>query len=92
MSTGRHTLMEEAGFELIAQPDQYWVSWIAHNDCLGGPGHPQDANWRWVNVFGGRCNYCKESLPEGLVGAWKLHNYDHYAKALRIRANIKRLS
>ena len=33
MST-KYTLMEEDGFALIAQPEEYWTSWISHKDCL----------------------------------------------------------
>ena len=32
------------------------------------------------------CTYCPKLVPEGILGAWKLHNYDNHAEALRIRS------
>ena len=89
--SSRYVLMEDDGFALIAQPGEYWVSWISHTDrhCSGGATLHKSAPWRWVNVFDGECNYCQAAVPDGLVGAWMLHNYDNYTKALRIRSNLK---
>ncbi len=88
----KHTLMEEDGFTLVAQPGEYWASWVSHTDCPGpelNPGVSDGMLWRWVDMFGDGCKYCPKSPPEGLVGAWKLHNFDNYTKALRIRAGTE---
>lgn len=88
-SLDRSTLMEEDGFELIAQPGEYWQSWIEHKDCPGEQALPAGAPWRWVNLFEGKCKYCPALIPEGISGAWILHNYENYTKALRIRAGLR---
>ena len=82
-----YVLMEDDGFELIAQPGEYWASWISHTKpcCSGEVTRPYSDPWRWVNLFDGHCTYCPALVPDGLLGAWKLHNYDRYTKALRIR-------
>ena len=93
----QHTLMEEGGFELIAQPKEYWVSWVSHKDCPSpervhrnwGPWRCVDGDRieeRWVNIYEGHCTYCSESVPEGIKGAWILHNYENHLKALHIRS------
>lgn len=86
--TTRYPLMEEDGFVLIAQPGEYWVSWIDHKDCPGEKAIAGSAPWRWVNIYDGHCSYCPRLVPEGILGAWKLHNYDNHAKALRIRRTM----
>ena len=88
--SSKYPLMEEDGFVLRSQPGEYWVSWIDHRDC---PSHQAPisatAPWRWVNIYDGHCTYCPRLVPEGILGAWKLHNYDNHAKALRIRSSMK---
>jgi len=88
----RHILMEDDGFYLIAQPGEYWASWIAHTkrDCNSDPTHRMGSfPWRYAHVFEGKCAYCQAPIPDGLLGAWKLHNYEHYTKALRIRRRVQ---
>lgn len=87
----KHVLIEEGGFELIAQPGEYWASWVAHTtrDCSSEPIHPASNPWRWVNVFEGCCTYCPILVPDGILGVWKLHNFDNYTKALRIRSGLQ---
>ena len=82
--------MEEGGFQLVAQPEEYWVSWIAHTPrhCGGEACLPATAPWRWVNAFDGVCNYCPTSVPDSLLTLWKLHNWDMYTKALQIRREL----
>lgn len=88
----KEVLIEEDGFQLLAQPDEYWASWISHHDCPSEVNLPSDASWRLVDMFEEECRYCSALVPEGLLGAWKLHNYDHYANALRLRARIRNVN
>ena len=81
--------MEDDGFELMAHPGEYWVSWISHTDCPSPEAVLlSDAPMRWVNVFDEVCNYCPTSVPDSLLTLWKLHNWDMYTKALQIRREL----
>ena len=82
----KHLLMEEGGFVLVAQPKEYWVSWVSHKACQGEPPLTDTSTWRWVNIYEEVCPYCGDSVPEGIKGAWILHNYENHIKALHIRA------
>ena len=83
----KEILMEDNGFALVAQPGEYWVSWVSHQDCPSSEvALPASAPWRFVNIFDKKCEYCPATVPDGLVTLWKLHNWDNYTKALRIRA------
>ncbi len=78
--------MEEGEFDLIAQPESYWVSWITHTGCESYKVADRlDPDTRWCDLFGEVCPYCGDDVPQDLLGVWRLHNYDNYAQALRIR-------
>lgn len=83
----KSVLMEKNGFALVDQPGSYWGSWISHEDCPSEDMFPSDSPWRWVNIFDEKCEFCPAPVPDDLITVWKLHNWDHYTKALRIRAN-----
>lgn len=92
-------LMTEGEFDLILQPEAYWISWISHTRCGSHPGRRYgvhqgplglDPDSRWCDLFGEVCPYCDTTVPQELLGVWRLHNYDNYSNALRIRDNTAR--
>lgn len=63
--SAKHALMEEDGFELISQPEEYWVSWVTHKDCQGEAALPSSAPWRWVNIYEGGVPVLRRICPSG---------------------------